>query len=287
MKHLGVIANCDKRDAVDALGRLERAAKRLDLRLYADPASAALLSPGTATPLEEAWSRLDCLVAMGGDGTMLRAVRQLDSYRDIPVLGVNIGSLGFLTSIAMDDLERALDCLMAGEYSTSSRSMVEAHIYSNNSFVASYPTLNDVVVSNGPTTRVIVLEVAVDGDPVSSCVCDGLIVSTPTGSTGHNLSAGGPILFPETQAFVVSLICPHSLSSRPLVVPAHSRIEVSVTRAAGGAALCMDGQVGHSLLAGDRVLVRQAAKGVKFIHLPDYSYVSVLRQKLQWRGKNY
>jgi len=141
-------------------------------------------------------------MTLGGDGTMLRAVRELDG-RDTPIIGVKIGGLGFLTTISEDDVERALRCLARDDFTTSMRAMLDCRVEQRGKKVASYRALNDVVVSSGPSFRVVTLDVSIDGDNVTSYVCDGLIVSTPTGSTGHSLSAGGPILTPETPAFVI------------------------------------------------------------------------------------
>jgi NAD+ kinase len=146
--------------------------------------------------------------------------------------------------------------------------------------------MNDVVVSRGATSRVVTLDVSVDGDAVTSYVCDGLIVATPAGSTGHSLSAAGPILVPATKAFVVSLICPHTLSSRPLVVPDGAEIEIAAADTGGQLLLSVDGQVGQPLLEGDRVTVRRSERDVRLIHLPGYSYFRVLRQKLHWSGSS-
>lgn len=283
MKRLGVIANCGKPHAPAVLKRLVEKAGELGIELVADPPTARLLKRAGKKRSGGRLGTVDALMALGGDGTMLRTVR-LRAGRDIPVIGVNLGSLGFLTSVAEDELDRALECLASGNYTTSVRAMAEAVVERKGRKAVRYRALNDVVVSSGPSNRVVVLGLAINGEKVTSYVCDGLIVSTPTGSTGHSLSAGGPILAPATPAFVVSLICPHSLSSRPLVVPDRSEMAVTVERASGRILLSVDGQIGESLAAGDRVRIRRSGKGVRFIHLPGHSYFAVLRQKLHWSG---
>ncbi|OGV70762.1 MAG: hypothetical protein A2283_19295 [Lentisphaerae bacterium RIFOXYA12_FULL_48_11] len=244
-----------------------------------------LLKHGKRIRASSHLDKVDAVMALGGDGTMLRAVRMLEG-RDIPVIGLNLGALGFLTSVVEDELDRALKCLISGKYETSSRAMADAVVERRGKIVLTQRALNDVVVSCGPSKRVVVLGLAIDGDKVTSYVCDGLIVSTPTGSTGHSLSAGGPILTPETQAFVVSLICPHTLSSRPLVVPDRSEIVVSIEDVSGKIRFSIDGQISENLHEGDKVKITRSAVSVRFIHLPGHSYFSVLRKKLHWSGSN-
>lgn len=227
--------------------------------------------------------KIDLLMAFGGDGTMLSAVRLLNG-RDIPVLGVNLGSLGFLTSVSQEDVESALDCVANGKFSISRRSVVECSVKRKGKEISRYRALNDLVIDRGASLRVVTLNMAIEGEEVSSFVCDGLIVSTPTGSTGHSLSSGGPILHPESAVFVICLICPHTLSSRPLVIPDNKAITVEVAKNAGDLVLSVDGQTGEPLKTADRIEVRRSAAQAHFVQLPGYSYFSVLRQKLYWRG---
>ena len=269
----------------EVLKRLARTGKALGLQLFADRATARLIRSAKPMDVAEMLNAVDAVMALGGDGTMLRVVRELDG-RDKPIIGVKIGGLGFLTSVSEDDVDRALRCLARGEFTTSIRAILDCRAERKGRKLASYRALNDVVVSSGPSARVITLDVAIDGDSVTSYVCDGLIVSTPTGSTGHSLSAGGPILTPGTPAFVLSLICPHTLSSRPLVVPDRSEIVVLAAKSGGHLRLSVDGQVGRTLVQGDRVRVSKSQSGVRFIQLPGHSYFAVLRQKLHWSGSN-
>lgn len=285
MKKIGVIANCRKKHAPDVLQHLAEKAKELGFDLFADKTTGGLLKCGEVGAPEELFDRVDAVMALGGDGTMLRAVRALNG-RDKPVIGVNMGGLGFLTSVAEEELDRAMECLAGDDFLVSVRAIAESVVKRESVEVARYRALNDVVVSRGRSSRVVTLDVSIDNDQVTSYVCDGLIVSTPTGSTGHSLSAGGPILSPATAAFVISLICPHTLSSRPLVVPDQSVISITVVEGAGKLLLSVDGQVGQSLEQGDRVEVRRSGNNVRFIHLPGHNYFAVLRQKLHWSGSN-
>jgi len=212
-------------------------------------------------------------------------VRLLDG-RQTPVMGINIGGLGFLTSVSESDIDRALQSLSRGDYTTSTRTIVDCRLRHTNGTEREYRALNDVVVSSGASLRVVTLDVAVDQESVTCYVCDGLVVSTPTGSTGHSMSAGGPILHPATQAFVISPLCPHTLSTRPLVVPDTSVLEVRVAESGGDVALSVDGQIGQILGTGDALTIKRSPKSASFVHMKGHSYFSVLRQKLHWRGSS-
>ena len=284
MKKLGVIANCDKPRAAGVLRELAEQAVRLGFELHAYAPTAGLLPGVVEGGVEQVLGMVDAVIALGGDGTMLTAVRELQG-RDIPLMGVNIGSLGFMTSVAEENLAAALECLKSGTYKVSERVVLEGVVRHNGS-ESRFCAMNDIVVTSGDSARVIGVDVALGGCQVTSYLCDGLIISTPTGSTGHSLSAGGPILTPETRAFVLSPICPHTLSSRPLVVPDAGEIEVRVERQSGASRLSVDGQLLLSLDIGDTIIARRCAQRVRFLHLPDYDYFDVLRRKLLWRGSS-
>lgn len=283
MKALGVIANTAKPRAAAVLKRLSDLACSLGLSLSATAETAELLPGATTLTGSAAFKDVDAVLALGGDGTMLAAVRSLQGLSK-PLMGVNIGSLGFMTSVSEHRLEQALQCLRDETFLLSERSVAECRVCCQGRDDEHYGALNDVVVSSGASSRVVKLEVCAGDSLVTTYVCDGLIVSTPTGSTGHSLSAGGPILLPETAAFVISVICPHTLSSRPLVVPDHTVIRIRMCDSSSGVRLSVDGQVGRILNDGDVVDVRRSARNVQFLHLPDYDYFSVLRQKLSWSG---
>jgi NAD+ kinase len=284
MKNLGVIANCSKPPAAEVLQRLGRKGDALGLRLFAPAETARLLPSAQSVTLEEMLERMEALATLGGDGTMLRAIRDMDGL-DKPVLGVNIGGLGFLTGVAQDNLERALECMSRGDYTTSTRSMAECTATVGERRLR-YRAVNDFVLTYDGPPRIITLDFEVDGQEVTSYRCDGLVICTPTGSTGHSLAAGGPIVLPGSLVFVVSLICAHTLSTRPLVVPDSSVLTVRVAENSADTRLSVDGQIGQPLAPGDRVEICRSSKTVRFIHLPGYSYFSGLRQKLHWRGSS-
>ncbi len=286
MKTIGIIVNTTKAVNAETKRRLTAAAKRLNVALVSCPPFDTFL-PGTpSVPATDFTRTIDALVALGGDGTLLRAVG-LIADRSIPVLGVNLGRLGFLTSVTESELEHGLEALVSGAYTTSARSMLDGKIIRRKGGKSDrIRALNDVVIGWGQSTRIVTLEVAIDGEPVSSYRCDGIIVSTPTGSTGHSLSSGGPILHPDAASLVLNVICPHTLSARPLVVPDNVEINIGVKQTSKQLLLSVDGQDGLSLSDGDALVIRKAACPFNLVHLPGYQYFSVLRKKLHWSGSS-
>ncbi|MBN1557164.1 MAG: NAD(+)/NADH kinase [Lentisphaerae bacterium] len=281
MKRIGVVAHPGKPRAGETLRRLAARAGELGLHLTADAGTAGLLDGALQTgSFEDA----DLIVALGGDGTMLRVAREQAGLGK-PILGVNLGKLGFLTAVDEHELDRALDCVVRDNLRISVRAMLEVAAHSGDRALGRWRALNDAVIGSGTSSRVATLDLCLDGGAVTSYVCDGLIVSTPLGSTGHSLSAGGPILVPETEAFVVSLICPHTLSSRPLVVPDSSRLTV-VPRDGRAFLLAVDGQEEQPLSAGDVVTLGRSDTVVRLAYLPDRDYFAMLRRKLHWSGSS-
>lgn len=283
MKTVAVVANARKGRAAEVLARLVAEASDLGLTVCVDPATMGLLGPNVA-PISEGIEHAEALVTLGGDGTLLRAVRELGDL-DLPILGVNMGKLGFLTSVSEDDLTQALQCLATDTYCLNPCALAEVGVWRGDLEVGRYRAMNDVVVGS-ESFRIVSLDLHVGNDRVTSYACDALIISTPAGSTGHSLSAGGPVLTWDTEAFVVSLICPHTLSSRPLVVPDRHRLMVTARESDGGFRLTVDGQVSQSLEPGDRVVVEHGDRHVRLMTLPGYSYFDVLREKLRWSGSS-
>ncbi|MDZ4198790.1 MAG: NAD(+)/NADH kinase [Kiritimatiellia bacterium] len=285
MKTLGVLANLSKPAARETLRRIADCARRLDLRLATCDQTARLLPEARLWQPQTFRRKIEALLALGGDGAMLYAVRMIGDA-DIPVLGVNLGSLGFLTSVPVDRVEEALAALAGGQCIESCRTRLECRLIRGRRNLGRHYALNDVVLGWGTTSRVVTLTLSVNGEPVDTTVCDGLIVSTPTGSTGHSLSAGGPVLHPGSPVFVVNPICPHTLSNRPIVIPDGSVVEIQVESADKNLLLVVDGQEHSAVRKGDRVRVSLADRGVRILNLPGYSYFNVLRKKLHWSGSS-
>jgi len=229
----------------------------------------------------EVSERADAIVVLGGDGTLLAASRILD--RPIPVLGVNFGSLGFLTEIALEDLYPTLESVLAGDFSSEERVLLHAALHRSGQATLEADALNDVVLTKAGASRMIDIEVAIDGLFVSSFRADGLIVSSPTGSTAYNLAAGGPILHPTLPALVVTPICPHLLANRPLVIGDTSSVDLKVTSARDVEVhVSLDGQWSVALSEGDHVVVSKANRRLVLVKARGRDFYEALRTKLKW-----
>jgi len=229
---------------------------------------------------EMALRPLTFVVVLGGDGTLLSAARSM-AKAGIPVLGVNLGSLGFLTEVPLDDLHSTLQGIDEGRCNVEMRSMVHCEVFRKDSQLASFEALNDIVVGKGTVSRLNHCDVYIDGEFVSAYKADSLIVSTPTGSTAYCLAAGGPILMPSVAALVVTPVAAHSLTHRPLVVPDTSKIDIVVNTGRDEAYLSIDGQVGMPMFDGDRVACRKSEEQVKLLRIQG-TFFDVLRAKLKW-----
>jgi NAD+ kinase len=223
---------------------------------------------------------VDLLVVLGGDGTLLSMARAIGDL-GVPILGVNLGGLGFLTATTLDEMLPALEAVLAGRMATEERMLLAARLVRGGQTIGVYSALNDVVITKSAMSRIVDLAVSVGGRHAISYRADGLIISTPTGSTAYNLSTGGPILFPTMDAVVLTPIAPHTLSNRPIVIPGAERIEVTLLDDQD-VMLTMDGQVGVPLRERDTVEVQQATTRIRLLRFPNKDFFSVLRTKLKW-----
>ena len=229
---------------------------------------------------------VDLVVVLGGDGTLLGAGRKVGHY-GLPILGINLGGLGFLTEIPVEMLYQDMEKVISGEISIEPRLMLQARVLRNGEEKCRFTVLNDVVINKGALARIIDLKVSVDNHFLTTFRADGLIVSTPTGSTGYNLSAGGPILYPDLKALILTPICPFTLTHRPIIVPDTSVIDVQMGENSEEVILTFDGQVGFDLVDNDRVIISKSEKNLKLIKSPDQDYYDILRTKLKWGEHAY
>ncbi|SFV70245.1 NAD kinase [hydrothermal vent metagenome] len=220
----------------------------------------------------------DAIVTLGGDGTLISAVRRSFKY-DIPIFGIYAGSLGFLADINFDELEQFVIKLVEGNYRVDERAILEATFRQNGKDVSIY-AFNDIVLTRPSVSNMIHVETLVDSKAFNTYYGDGVIVATPTGSTAYNLSAGGPVLFPLTNVFALTPICPHSLTQRPVVLPGEFSIEMKTPR--DKALIIIDGQDKHELVQGESIHIQLAEKRVKLIHREEFNYFDVLKEKLNW-----
>jgi NAD+ kinase len=234
-----------------------------------------------ATAREALAAEVDLIISVGGDGTLLSIARAAGT-REVPILGVNLGRLGFLTEINVDELYPTLEKMLAGNVETVSRMRLEVVARRGDRERGRYLALNDAVITKTALSRMVDLEAWADGVKVTTYHADGLIVSTPTGSTAYSLSAGGPLLLPGLEAMVLTPICPHSLTQRPIVLPQTARIEIIVDTRGGEVALTVDGQEGLDLADGDRVTVQRSAHPVQIVASPFRNRYEILHAKLRW-----
>jgi NAD+ kinase len=238
----------------------------------------------TATPRDALVREADLVIVLGGDGTLLSVARHAGA-RAVPILGVNLGTLGFMTEIAQDELFAALERVLGGQMRVESRMRLEVRALREGEAVGSWLALNDAVVANATSARLVEITACVDGDAITTYHADGLIVATPTGSTAYSLSAGGPILDPRLEAFVLTPISPHTLTQRPVVLPGDLRIEISTRGRGGELRLTVDGQTGVSLRDEDRVEIVRSEHPVSLVVSPFRNHFAILREKLRWGAR--
>lgn len=224
---------------------------------------------------------VDLILVLGGDGTMIATARLMGD-REVPVLGVNFGGLGYLAEFRIEELYSALDSILSGKYRLDKRVMLDVELLRGEARVTSNRVLNDVVINKSALARIIEIEAYLNRQFVNSFRADGLIVSTPTGSTAYNLSAGGPVIYPSMNAIVITPICPFTLSNRPIVVPDDAVIELCLKTEQEEVALTLDGQVGFPLNVEDRVVIRKSATTFNLVQPMNRNYFDVLRDKLRW-----
>jgi NAD+ kinase len=251
------------------------------IEIFIDQSSAQQYSSSCVVlPAGEFASRIDLVVVLGGDGTFLYGAR-LVGGSGVPILGVNLGSLGFLTEVKLEEMYPAFERVLSGQFQLEERVLLEVEVSRNGRPLSSYLALNDAVINKGALARMIEFEAIVNSQLVTVTRADGLIISTPTGSTAYSLSAGGPILYPTIGAIIITPICPHTLTNRPVVVPDEAVVEVHL-RHGQDVMLTVDGQVGTSLATHDRLTIRKARPTLRLVQPKGGTFFGLLREKLKW-----
>jgi len=284
IRRIGLLGNAEKAACAEIVREAVRLIRHAGLEYCCEQETARLAGVGGSTsPNAGTLARaVDLLLVFGGDGTILRAAREIAGCAT-PILGVNIGGLGFLTAVPSDHLALALKSVLAGDYDIQSRALIEVTGMARGKKIQQ-AALNDIVVSRGAVSRLISLDVGVDGEAITRYRCDGLIISSPTGSTAYSLAAGGAIVLPTAEVFTLTPICPHSLSNRSIILPLSSRITVKAITPLPATILSADGQVVAELDAGDEVVIRRSRRAIRLVQLPESSFLEALRRKLHWRG---
>jgi NAD+ kinase len=287
---VGLIA---KRGLEAAAGVLAELAGWLEARgaqpvFETETAALAAVPPGRPTvSRDELPGACDVLVVLGGDGTLIGMAGRIGrTGSDVPILGVNFGSLGFLTEITLPELFDALEATLEGRAAIEPRAMLAARTMRNDSIFADHIVLNDIVITKGAMSRIVEISVTVGDAPVTRVRADGLIIASPTGSTAYNLAAGGPIVHPAVDAMLLTPIAPHTLTNRPVVIPASSEVHLRPIMEGNEVFVTFDGQSGFPLQPGDLVSVRRAPRPLRIIKSAERTYFDLLREKLKWGGDN-
>ena len=280
MKRVGVYAKLSNPAAIKLAGEVhawlqERGVEVLLAKTVAERLSLHGYPDGSIPPLA------NLIVVLGGDGTLISVARKVGDL-PVPILGVNLGSLGFLTEITLAELYPTLDKVLQGQFTVSRRMMLSAVVRRDQTEIARFRVLNDIVINKGALARIIDMEASVDGVHLTTYKADGLIIATPTGSTAYNLAAGGPIVDPGLQCLLMSPICPHTLTNRPIIVGDEAIVRIEVKFQDEEVAITADGQVGMPLQGGDLVEIRKARTGTLLVKSPSKDYFEVLRTKLLW-----
>jgi len=287
MKRIGIIAKQNKPEAVTIVRNLIEWLQPKKVEVYIEEGMGNLFTPHpSATNLcfvekKEIPSYAEVIIVLGGDGTLLSVARLVEDH-DVPILGVNLGGLGFLTEITLEELYRVLERVVQGDFVTDERVVLNAAVIRRGERLAEFVVLNDAVINKGALARIIDLETTINGEYLTTFKSDGLIISTPTGSTAYSLSAGGPIVYPSLHCIIITPICPHTLTNRPIVIPDDVQIRATLKAKQQEVILTLDGQQGFSLEFEDVVEVRKAEGRILLIKSPYRHYFEVLREKLKW-----
>ncbi|MEA3544192.1 MAG: NAD(+)/NADH kinase [Thermodesulfobacteriota bacterium] len=281
MKKVGIYAKKNHPDAEQIASDICVRFKLEQIEVLLEDSLAEQIGQVVGYASEEIPELVDLIIVLGGDGTLISVARLIGEL-NVPIVGVNLGQLGFLTEITRDELPEMLERLIADDYQVSDRMMLDAFIHRNGKVIGEFTVLNDIVINKGALARIIDMETCVDGRHLTTYKADGLIVSTPTGSTGYNLAAGGPIIYPDINSLLISPICPHMLTNRPIMVWSRSVIEIKVKFEDDVVFFTADGQIGRKLLPGDRVEVRRSESRTRLVSSPSKDYFEILRTKLSW-----
>ena len=280
MQRIGIISKIGVPEPAELLKELLPWLRQKGHETFVDTETASVLNI-EGFPRSQIPSLSDVIIVLGGDGTMLSTCR-LVGDKEVPILGINIGGLGFITEVQVEKLYEITEKILSSNCSVEERLMLKAQVIRHGALIAEYVVLNEVVVNKAALARIIDLETYINNSYVTTFKADGLIISTPTGSTAYSLSAGGPVLYPTLDNIIVTPICPHTLTNRPIVLPGDSKIEVILRSPTERVYLTLDGQVGFSVMQNDIIEVVKAPFKTKLLIPCDRDYFQILRKKLKW-----
>lgn len=280
---IGIIANIEKEKSFGYTVDLRHWLEERGLDVYVEEEICRKLGETGGLDLITMAQKADILIVFGGDGTILRAARSVCAH-DVPIVGINLGGFGYLAEINLNEVYGALEKILQGNYKTEKRMMLDVTVNHRAKKSEVHTVLNDVVINRGNLSRIVDLETSVDDQYLTTFKADGLIVSTPTGSTAYSLSAGGPIVFPEDESIIINPICPHTLTNRPIILPDQAVTKVILWTKERGATLTLDGQVSFTLKSGDMITVKKSKYLTTMVSSPYRDYLEILRTKLGWGG---
>ncbi|MCR4442242.1 MAG: NAD(+)/NADH kinase [Peptococcaceae bacterium] len=281
---VGIIVNNRKKQPVQLARELINWFLKKGIQVYTTEEDGAVLGVEKDMTTGRLGQEVDCVITIGGDGTFLRAARLASPY-SIPILGINMGMLGFLTEVELGEMDEALQKLIRGDYYLEDRMMLEARVIRDGGEAGSFVGLNDVVINKGPLARLVILDIFVGDEFVTTYKADGVIISSPTGSTAYSLSAGGPIVHPEVEVIIITPICPHTLQARPLVIPSHKTVRVDIVSTQPDSMLTIDGQHGFELRNGDQINAGKAVNYTRLVRIKEYEFFNILQEKLKTEGR--
>ena len=281
IKKIGIVANIEKENISDHVKSLKKWLEEKSVEVFLETEISEKIGLCKGLKWNDLAKKSEMIVALGGDGTMLRTAHYLAGHR-VPVLGINLGSFGYLTEVNLNEIHSTLELIISGKFVTEKRMMLDVSIKHGKTITNVGSVLNDVVINRGDLSRMNELEMAVNGSYLTTYKGDGLIVSTPTGSTAYSLSAGGPIVFPGKDLIIINPICPHTLTNRPIIFSEDSNLKITLWSKDKGAMLTLDGQEAYKIKSGDVVTVKRSRHATTLVLSPYRSYGEILRSKLGW-----
>ncbi|RKQ61796.1 NAD+ kinase [Thermovibrio guaymasensis] len=288
-KNIGIIANPTKPESAQGIERVLKKLHQYDVSIYIDEESCKLVEKSKCSSYEKVKvvdrlvlpDKVDVILVLGGDGTFLTVAKLVDK-KPVPLLGINFGTLGFLTEIPIEKIEECIDKLIAGEFIVENRPVLRVKVVRKNGHILIYRCVNEVAIKRDTLARIIEIDVDADGEYLTTFRGDGVIVATPTGSTAYSLSAGGPILYPTLNAMLLTPICPHTLTMRPLVLKGETCLTVKLKTESENVMVIFDGQEGIELRVGDLIEITRSPYDLLILRDPAKSYFETLREKLKW-----
>lgn len=281
IKKVGIIANIEKENIAGFAGALKKWLEDRSIKVSLEANIAAAIGGSGGFKLEDLASKVDLIAVLGGDGTMLRTARYVAQH-PVPIVGINMGTFGYLTEVNLNETYVALELILKGDFLTEKRMMLDVKIRRGKKIIGSGIVLNDVVINRGNLSRIVELETVINNQYLTTYKSDGLIISTPTGSTAYSLSAGGPIVFPGKDLIIINPICPHTLTNRPIIFPENSDLQITLWSKESGATVTLDGQESYRISSGDVMTIRKSKHYTRLVLSPHRSYGEILRSKLGW-----